>query len=205
MENWIMDIMEQFGYFGIFLLILLENIFPIIPSEIILSFGGFMTTYTDLSIFGVILFSTMGSVAGAIVLYMIGLFINKSILENIINKSGNLIGLSIKDIKKANTWFSKYGKFTVFFCRFIPLIRSLISLPAGMNRMNFGSFLFLTTIGTSLWNIIIINLGASVGKSWKNALKYINMYSEVIYILLILVSIITIVVLIIKKKKRDSI
>jgi membrane protein DedA with SNARE-associated domain len=117
MENWITSIMEQFGYIGIFLLITLENLFPPIPSEVILTFGGFMTTHTDLSVFGVVVVSTIGSVAGAIVLYGIGVLLDINKVEKIVEKWGHILRLSKKDIHKANNWFSKYGVWTVFFCR----------------------------------------------------------------------------------------
>lgn len=182
MDSWITSIMEQFGYIGIFLLITLENLFPPIPSEVILTFGGYMTTHTGLSVFGVVIASTFGSVAGAIVLYGIGLIVDINRIEKIIEKWGHILRLSIKDIQKANDWFSKYGVWTVFFCRFIPLIRSLISLPAGMAHMNFRVFLVLTTFGTLIWNIVLVKIGAAVGGSWETIVRYMDLYSNVMYI-----------------------
>src|SRR6185312_7808183 len=120
-----MQVMEHYGYFGILFLIALENIFPPIPSELILTFGGFMTTQTSLNISGVILFSTIGSSLGAVILYGIGAILNIHKLERIVDKWGHLIRLTKKDVRKADAWFEKYGVWTIFFCRFIPLIRSL--------------------------------------------------------------------------------
>jgi membrane protein DedA with SNARE-associated domain len=199
MENWITSIMEQFGYIGIFLLITLENLFPPIPSEVILTFGGFMTTHTDLSVFGVVVVSTIGSVAGAIVLYGIGVLLDINKVEKIVEKWGHILRLSKKDIHKANNWFSKYGVWTVFFCRFIPLIRSLISLPAGMTHMNFGVFLVLTTLGTLIWNVVLVNIGAAVGGSWETIVGYMEIYSNVIYVILSLLFI-SCVVLFVRKR-----
>ena len=102
MENWITEVMNTYGYIGIFLLIALENIFPPIPSEVILTFGGFMTTTTNLSIFGVIIVSTIGSVAGAIILYGIGVLLNVDRLERIVDKWGHILRITSKDINKAN-------------------------------------------------------------------------------------------------------
>ncbi|OQM47004.1 alkaline phosphatase [Anoxybacillus sp. UARK-01] len=186
MENWITNIMEKFGYLGIFLLITLENLFPPIPSEVILTFGGFMTNHTNLSVFGVTVVSTIGSVAGAIVLYGIGLLVDVKRIEKIVEKWGHLLRLTKKDIHKANEWFAKYGVWTVFFCRFIPLIRSLISLPAGMAHMNFGVFLVLTTIGTLIWNLALVNIGAAIGGSWEIVVGYMDIYSNVVYDILAL-------------------
>lgn len=181
MENWITNIIEQFGYMGILLLIALENIFPPIPSEVILTFGGFMTTTTNLSVMGVVLFATVGSVGGAVILYGIGLLIDVNRLEKIVDKWGFILRLTRKDIHKANAWFTKYGVWTVFFCRLIPLVRSLISIPAGMSRMNFFVFLLLTTLGTLIWNVMLVNLGAAVGGSWESIVGYMDIYSNIIY------------------------
>ena len=102
MENWITEFMSNYGYIGVFLLIALENIFPPIPSEVILTFGGFMTTYSDLSVLGVVVASTLGSVAGAVVLYGIGLLIDVERLEKIVDKWGHILRITKKDIYKAD-------------------------------------------------------------------------------------------------------
>jgi membrane protein DedA with SNARE-associated domain len=201
MENWIKDIIEQFGYIGILLLIALENIFPPIPSEVILTFAGFITTTTTLSIIGVIIYSTLGSVLGAVILYGIGLLIDANRVEKIIENWGHILRLTKKDIQKANAWFIKYGVWTVFFCRFIPIIRSLISIPAGMVRMNFGLFLFFTTLGTLLWNGTLVLIGSVVGESWESIAFYLNMYSNVIYVVLVIVLIVFVVLF--YKKRRN--
>ncbi|RAK18594.1 membrane protein DedA with SNARE-associated domain [Anoxybacillus vitaminiphilus] len=201
MENWIIEIIEKFGYMGILLLIALENIFPPIPSEVILTFGGFMTTTTNLSVIGVITFSTIGSVIGAIILYSIGLLIDVNRMEKIVDKWGHILRLTKKDIYNANAWFLKYGVWAVFFCRFIPLIRSLISIPAGMSRMNFSVFLLLTTLGTLIWNVTLIKIGTVVGESWESIVGYMDIYSNVVYAALVLLFILFVVVFI--KKNRD--
>lgn len=181
MENWLIDIMNDLGYFGVMLLIALENVFPPIPSEIILTFGGFMTTTTNLTVIGVILAATAGSVVGAIILYVIGLQLNVTRLEMIIDRWGHLLRITKEDIHRADAWFDKYGPWTVFFCRFVPIIRSLISIPAGMSHMNAGLFLLLTIIGTFIWNTVLVYLGARLGESWEVIVYYMDMYSYVIY------------------------
>jgi membrane protein DedA with SNARE-associated domain len=200
MENWLIDIMNQYGYTGIFLLIVLENIFPPIPSEIVLTFGGFMTTSSSLSVTGVVIASTLGSVLGAMVLYGIGLSLDVERLERIIDKWGHILRLSKSDIQKADRWFDKYGPWTVFFCRFIPLVRSLISLPAGMSNMNFGLFILLTTLGTLIWNVVLVNLGASVGGSWTEIVAYMDVYSKIIYVVLLILLLLFITVVYKRKK-----
>ncbi|AOZ92394.1 DedA family protein [Paenibacillus crassostreae] len=187
MENWITSFMEQFGYWGIFLLIALENIFPPIPSEVILTFGGFMTTYTNLTATGVIVMATLGSVIGAIILYGLGYLINVDRLELIIDRWGRYLRVKKEDIRKADAWFERYGYWTVFFCRMIPLIRSLISIPAGMAKMKFGLFLLYTLFGTLIWNIILVSVGAAVGDNWENIVEFMDVYSNIAYAIIALV------------------
>lgn len=203
MQNWIIETMESFGYLGIFLLIALENLFPPIPSEVILTFGGFMTTTSSLTKTGVIFFSTIGSVFGAILLFGIGTLLDVQKLEKIVDKWGHILRLTKKDIHKANEWFTKYGVWTVFFCRLIPLIRSLISIPAGMSRMNFWIFLLFTTLGSLIWNTILVTVGASVGSSWEKIVSYMDVYSNIIYAILA-VGLGILIFIFIKKRRRSA-
>ncbi len=184
MKTWITDIMEQFGYAGIFLMLALENIFPPIPSEVILPFGGFMTTTSGLTIPGVLIASTAGSLLGAVILYWIGRLLDVSRMERIVDRYGKWIRIKKSDIRKADAWFDKYGYWTVLFCRMVPLVRSLISIPAGMSGMKFGLFMLFTAIGTLGWNTLLILLGAALGESWEDIGGYIDTYSSVVYVLL---------------------
>lgn len=164
-----------------FLIIALENIFPPIPSEIVLPFGGFMTTYSNLTVPGVILAATCGSVVGAIILYGVGLLLDVERLEKIVDRWGYILKISKEDIHKADNWFDRYGIWTVLFCRVIPLLRSLISIPAGMSNMNFVLFLIFTTIGSLVWNIFLVSVGAGLGEAWPLITEYIDIYSKIIY------------------------
>jgi len=200
MEAWISEWMSQFGYFGVFLLILLENIFPPIPSEVILTLGGFMTTTTTMTKFGVIIASTLGSVIGAAILYGIGTLLDVERLEKIVGKYGKYLRLTIKDVHKADAWFDKYGVWAVFFGRLVPLVRSLISIPAGMSNMKFGLFLLFTTLGTLIWNTVLVSVGAAVGDNWNEIVGYMDIYSNVVYVI---IAIIGIAFLVWYFKKRD--
>lgn len=202
MENWLISIMNEYGYIGILLLIALENIFPPVPSEVILTFGGFMTTTTDLTITGVVIASTIGSVLGAVVLYGIGLLLDVENLEKIVDRWGHILRLTRDDLYKADAWFDKYGPWTVFFCRFVPLIRSLISIPAGMSNMNFFLFLILTTVGTFIWNVVLINLGASVGDSWDTIVGYMDVYSNIAYVIIAIIFVIFMLIFIKSRKQK---
>lgn len=196
--------MEQFGYFGVAFLIMIENLFPPIPSEVILTFGGFMTTTTDLNIPLMIVAATIGAVVGAAVLYGVGTLLDVERLDKIVDKYGNILRISHEDIHKADSWFDRYGFWTVFFCRFVPLIRSLISLPAGMANMNFGLFLLFTTVGTVIWNTVLIYLGAAVGSQWETIVHYMDIYSNIAYVIIAILGIAGIIWYIRKRKQTDK-
>jgi len=202
MENWITGFMEQFGYFGVFLLICLENVFPPIPSEVILTFGGFMTTTANLTVLGVIFAATIGSVIGAIILYALGRWLDVEKIEKIVDRWGHFLRVKKEDVKKADHWFQRYGYWTVFFCRMVPLIRSLISIPAGMAHMNFPLFLFFTTAGTIIWNSILVALGAKLGESWEKIVEYMDIYSNIVYLLIAVVLIVVLIYFIRRSKTQ---
>ncbi len=204
METLIKELIEQFGYLAIFLLIALENVFPPIPSEVILTFGGYMTFGTNLSVTGVVISSTLGSITGAIFLYWVGLLLDVKRLETIIDKYGRILRLTKEDIYRAETWFNKYGIWTVLFCRLIPLIRSLISIPAGMSKMNFWLFLLFSTAGTLVWNTILIHLGAKLGSDWEKISSYMDKFSNVVYIIIIILTFMVIGWYIKKRRERKD-
>ena len=182
MSNFILTVMGKWGYIGICFLIAIENIFPPIPSEVILTFGGFLTINTSLNPIGVIISSTIGSLIGAIILYYLGYNVRKL----------KFIKIKDEDIKKANESFNKKGNNAVLFCRFVPIVRSLISIPAGLNKMNMGKFLLLTTIGSAIWNTVLVYAGVFLGDNWTIFANIIKRYSKVVLVLIILFIIIKI-------------
>ncbi|MTD30939.1 DedA family protein [Planomicrobium sp. YIM 101495] len=204
MEQWITDVMSDYGYWGIFLLIMLENVFPPIPSEVILTLGGFLTTTTDMTIFGVIAVSTAGSLTGAVVLYGVGRLMDVGRLEKVIDKYGNWLRLKRADLYKADAWFDRYGVWTVFFGRLVPLIRSLISLPAGMSNMKFTLFILFTTLGTIIWNTILVLIGEAVGENSEEILQTLDLYSNIVYVIIALIGIAAVVYYFKKIRKRNS-
>lgn len=179
METFIVDMINRFGYLGVIFLITLENVFPPIPSEVILTFGGFMTTYTNLTVPGVVVFSTVGSVLGAYILYYVGYFLSPERLDALLGgRLGKALHFKVEDVRRAEERFEKKGKRTVFLCRFIPIVRSLISIPAGMSKMDIGVFSILTMAGSFFWNLILVGLGAAAGANWKVILHYAQNYSN---------------------------
>lgn len=203
MQQFILHIIEQFGYFGVFFLILIENVFPPIPSEVILLFSGFFSSYTSLSVFYMILASTLGSFLGAIILYYIGKIFNKERLKKIVNgRLGKILFLKENDIDKADEWFDNKGNKSVFFCRFVPIVRSLISIPAGMSEMPMGKFIIYTICGSMIWNTVLICLGYKLGDNWEYVLTILDKYQ--IVVIVILVIIFGYVIIKFYRKKRKS-
>lgn len=192
MQAFILEIINQFGYLGVFLLITVENIFPPIPSEIILTFSGFATTFSSMKILGVIISATLGSVFGAVMLYMIGRLLNTERLEHLFDsRFGRAMRLKKEDVRKAEKWFVKYDSKAIFFCRFIPIVRSLISIPAGISKMSLKLFIPLTSIGTFIWNVILIYLGRLVGETWGRVASFVDLYSTIVAVVLGIITLIS--------------
>lgn len=201
MENFVVEIMNDFGYLGTCLLILIENLFPPIPSEVILTFGGFMTVDTKMTILGVIIAATIGSVVGAIILYYIGKILNKERLIKIVNsKYGKLLRVKTEDIESADKWFDKKGNITVLFCRCVPVVRSLISIPAGMSEMPMLKFISYTTIGSLVWNTLLVCVGAFAGEKKDIIIGLIDSLSNVILVLLVVVFVVGVFIFYKKRK-----
>ena len=205
MQNIIISIIESFSYLGVMFLIALENIFPPIPSEIILLFSGFITTKMNINLALMIVCSTLGSLIGAITLYMFGSVLNKERLKSIISgKIGAFLGLKEDDVEKATNWFENRGYKAVFYCRFIPIVRSLISIPAGINKMNVVKFIFYSGLGAFIWNMTLLVLGNKVGENWFVIADVVDQYSLIILISLILFSITLIARFYFKRIKKNS-
>ncbi len=172
------------GYTGIALVMLAENLFPPIPSELVMPFAGFKVAEHEMNIVAVLFAGTLGAVLGAIILYYIGLWANETIIRRFIRRYGRFFLLSEDDIDRALLFFKKYGEFVIFFGRLIPLIRSLISIPAGMNRMPMWRFLLWTTLGSLIWNIVLTVAGIFLGSQWENVLAIVDRYQTVVVALL---------------------
>lgn len=202
MQEFVINVINNFGYTGIFFLIAIENLFPPIPSEVILTFSGFVTTFTNLNIIGVVIASTLGSVLGAIILYKIGTLLTKEKLDKLLNsKIGKTLRFKKSEIKDTESYFDKIGISAVFFCRFIPIIRSLISIPAGMSNMPFLPFLIFTSLGSLIWNLVLITLGAFAGNSWSKISEITGKYSKTVFIIFMTFSTLTYIFL---KKLRKK-
>ena len=205
MNTFIISIMNKYGYVGILFLIAIENIFPPIPSEVILTLGGFMTSQSgvNMSLFGVIIASTLGSIVGAIILYYVGYILNIDRLIKLCDsKLGKILCLKKEDIEKSYNKFNEKGNLSVLYSRFVPILRSLISVPAGMNKMKFGLFMIYTSIGSLIWNIVLCSLGKLVGSNYMVVANIFGKYSKLILVLLIVFILYKIISKIVKKRKN---
>ncbi len=188
MYETIISVISDFGYIGILLLIAIENIFPPIPSEVILTFSGFVARDANLNIILIIIFATLGSLIGAIILYLLGFILNNAFFQKLIDtKLGKMLHLKKEDINKSIDLFKEKGYKSVFYSRLVPIVRSLISIPAGMSKMNFNTFLLLTTIGSLIWNTILILIGAIVGKNYLVVATFISKYYKLVFIIILMI------------------
>lgn len=205
MQETIINLINDYGYIAIALLICVENVFPPIPSEVILLFGGFMTVGTDMNIFWVIVASTIGALLGAVILYYAGRLLGyEKIIKFVNSKYGRFLFLKEKNINKAVDYFNKRSAKTVLFCRCLPILRSLISIPAGMVKMPFWGFLFLTALGSAVWNTFLTVAGAITGDNWGAFLSLFEKYSKLILVLVVLLFVAFILVKRIIKKKKEK-
>lgn len=202
MNDFIISFTNSYGYIGVLVLIFLENIFPPIPSELILLASGFLITKTNLNIFIMIIFATLGSLLGGILLYYLASLLNKNTLIKLINsKALRFLNLKEKDIDLSFNWFNKKGNISVLICRCIPILRSLISLPAGIFKMSILKFLLYTTIGSLVWNSVIIVIGYVVGDNFLAINEVLKKYS---YLFVALITIIGVIVIFRKRRKNEK-
>jgi membrane protein DedA with SNARE-associated domain len=185
MFNWVMRTISSMGYFGIDFLMFAENIFPPIPSELIVPLAGFMVSKGELAFIGVVIAGTIGSVLGSMPFYYVGRKIEEKRLRGWIEKYGHWLTISLEDLDKAKEWFNKYGGWTVFFGRLIPGVRSVISLPAGIEDMNLLSFTLWSTAGMALWTTVLTTAGYLLRSNFEKVEEYLNPVSYVIIGLLV--------------------
>ncbi len=193
MHDFILQFMNSYGYLAVLILIVLENVFPPIPSEIILTFGGFMAKSAGLSLPLVILTASIASLLGAYVLYGLGRILSEERLRALFDsKPVRALGFRPKDITVAVGWFATKGTLTVFFCRFIPIVRSIISIPAGTAKMNLGLFSIYTFLGSLIWNTLLCSLGFFFGAAWEQVADAFDAFSSImlgLFVILFLIAV----------------
>ncbi len=181
--GWVIGLMETLGAPGAGLAIALENLFPPLPSEAILPLAGFTAARGDLSLMAVLIWTTIGSVVGAVALYAIGAMLGE---ERMMRLASRLPLIKLSDIEKTQAWFARHGRKTVFFGRMIPIFRSLISIPAGVTRMPMATFLLFTTLGSAIWNTVFVLAGYYLGENWSVVEGYVGVLSNVVIVVVAL-------------------
>ena len=186
LATWVQDVINQFGYFGVALLVIIENVFPPIPSEIVLPFAGFVAqqgssaAQSDTSVIGMMIAATIGSVVGALILYFVSAAIGPDRLRAFVEKFGKWFGVKSSDLVRAEAWFDRRSSLAVLVGRCVPLIRSIVSIPAGFRRMKLSSFVVLTAIGSAVWNIALIGAGAVLKDQWDVVGDYVGVFQWVV-------------------------
>ena len=200
MEDAFFSFISQFGYLAVFGLIFFENVFPPIPSELILPLSGFLVIQTNMELPLVIVSATVGSVVGAFVLYGIGRLLSQDRLESFFDtRPMRLLGFRSDDVSKAIGWFDRRGQITVLLCRCIPVVRSLISIPAGTAKMNVVRFSLYTLVGSAVWNTVLCSLGYAAGGAWESVTAQVEGFSDIVKIVLIVIVVIVVVFWVVKR------
>lgn len=197
--GWVADVLAASGSFGLMFLLFLENLFPPIPSEVILPLAGFLVWRGELGAVQALLASTTGSLLGAYALYAIGRFGGRPLVL----RFGRVLRVTERDLDRAEGWFERYGSVVVFVARMMPGIRSVVSIPAGMLHMPLLRFTLLTVAGSALWNTLLLTAGYALGNNWSRVADVVGPLSE-IFILVALISGAVLVVwwLYFRKRKR---
>lgn len=181
--KWVVDLMQAIGGPGVFLAILLENVFPPIPSEVVLPLAGFTAARPDApyTVVGAVLWATLGSVVGAFLLYWLGAAFGVRRLRWIAER---MPLVDVSDVDNAMGWFHRHGSLAILFGRVIPGVRSLISIPAGVDRMPLLTFGVYTTLGSVVWNTFLVSAGYLLGDKYEMVTRWVGQYSNVVYIIL---------------------
>ena len=180
LSGWITRVMDALGYAGLAFLVALENVFPPIPSEVILPLAGFNSSQGSMHILLAILFATVGSVVGATVLYYVGYAFGEERVRYMVRRWGKWLGFKESDIDLADGWFDRHGGVAVMLCRVVPIVRSLISIPAGLRKMSLVTFFLFTTIGSLVWNTVLISAGYLLGDNWERVEGYVGVLQYVV-------------------------
>jgi membrane protein DedA with SNARE-associated domain len=193
MTDWVTNAVESFGVWGVLVLMFLENVLPPIPSELIMPMAGFQATRGSMSFWGVVAAGTAGSVLGALPLYYLGKVVGRERLRRWVGRRGHWLALSVEDLDKADGWFNRHCGTAVLLCRLVPGVRSLISIPAGLNSMGLPQFLLYTTLGTAVWAGLLAYAGRLLGQNYHRAGNWLGPVTKVVLVGLVVAYVIRVV------------
>jgi membrane protein DedA with SNARE-associated domain len=194
------DAVTTAGYPGIFAAMVAENLFPPIPSEVVLPLAGFEVDAGDLNFLLVVLAATLGSLVGALILYAIGLYGGRPLTL----RWGKVLRVTADDLDRAEDWFDRWGDWVVLVARVIPIARSLVSIPAGMMRMGLVRFIALTTVGSLIWNLILVFAGKQLGANWEDVTSVVEDYGLPLRIAVVLLLLGGAAWLLLRRRKRAA-
>ncbi|WP_404435478.1 DedA family protein [Microbacterium aerolatum] len=197
---WAVSLMETLGGFGAGVAIALENLFPPLPSEIILPLAGFTAAQGTLGLVEVLIWTTVGSVVGALALYGIGAWLGRRRMYAIVDR---MPLLKTEDVERTEAWFEKHGSKAVFFGRMIPIFRSLISIPAGIERMPLLRFTLLTTAGSAIWNTIFVLAGFYLGANWHIVEDYAGIFQKIV-IAVVIIAVVAWIIIRVRQMRRNK-
>lgn len=178
LTGWVAGVIDSLGAVGVACLVALESIVPPIPSEIVLAMAGYLAAEGRFHLAVIVLAATVGSLVGALVLYWLGAALGEERLKRWLD---HIPLVDREDLEKADRWFERHGRWAVLIGRLVPVVRSLVSVPAGANRMPMGEFVLLTTLGSGVWNALIVGLGYTLGSRWQDVEKYSDWFNYAIF------------------------
>ena len=182
--GWVLDVIEALGAVGVGLLVALESVFPPIPSEVVLPLAGFLAGQGRMSFAAVVAFATAGSLVGALVLYWLGAALGTARLERLADR---VPLMDARDVRQADAWMARRGNWAVLFGRMVPGVRSLVSIPAGVQRMPLWRFALLTTVGSAVWNVLFVGLGFLLGEQWTQVGEFSDLINYLVVGAIVLV------------------
>ncbi|MEU4553339.1 DedA family protein [Micromonospora violae] len=201
LTGWVASVIEVMGPVGVALLVALESIVPPIPSEIVLALAGFLAHEGEFNVFLVVLAATVGSLVGALVLYWLGAALGEDRLKRWLD---HIPLVDSDDLEKADRWFERHGRWAVLIGRVVPVVRSLVSVPAGANRMPLGEFILLTTIGSGVWNGLIVGAGYALGSRWQDVARYSDWFNYAIGAIFVVMVVSWVIRKVRKRRDRDD-
>ncbi|MET8836340.1 DedA family protein [Micromonospora sp. NPDC004540] len=178
LTGWVASVIDSFGAVGVALLVALESIVPPIPSEVVLAMAGYLAAEGRFNVVLIVLAATAGSLLGALVLYWLGAALGEERLKRWLD---HVPLVDREDLEKADRWFERHGRWAVLIGRVVPVVRSLVSVPAGANRMPLGEFILLTTLGSGVWNTLIVGAGYALGSRWQQVDRYSQWFNYAIF------------------------
>ncbi len=182
LTDWVTEVVHTLGYVGVAVLVALESVVPPIPSELVLPLAGFVAGRGDASVAGRAAAATVGSVVGALVLYWISAAIGPVRLRSFVVRHGRWLGVKEADLDRAEAWFDRRSDVAVLVCRCVPLVRSLVSIPAGFRRMPIWRFVVFTAIGSAVWNLALVGAGALLGERWEQVGDVVGSFQTVVIV-----------------------